>query len=213
MKKEVPTQLLVGLAIVLVGGGALGGEYFLVKWLPKHRERVREETLELLPYQNAALGVEMQVAAGLYGKVEDFPGGVRITRPKFWSIPPALTLTSQPNPDATSEFSPEVLAKWQTEGVYQEIPRYHFERTKINNRDAVLIWQYANRAMLLTARVISPQRIVEAACTPGREDEDLYMQACDESVRTMKVAGPEPLPPLQPILELTGRVGRTRGAR
>jgi hypothetical protein len=213
MKKAIPTQLIVALAIMLVGGGALGGEYFLVKWLPKHQERVREETLELMPYQNAALGVEMQIAAGLYGRVEDFPGGVRITRPKFWSIPPALTLTSQPNPDAVFEFSPEVLAKWQTQGVYQEIPRYHFERTKINNRDAVLIWQYANRAMLLTARVISPERIVEAACTPGREDEDLYMQACDESVRTLKVAGPEPPPPQQPVLELTGRAEKPRGAR
>jgi hypothetical protein len=213
MKRAIPTQLTVALLILLVGGGALGGEFFLVKWLPKHRERVREETLELMPYQNAALGVEMQIAAGLYGKVEDFPGGVRITRPKFWSIPPALTLTSQPNPDATFEFSPQVLAKWQTQGVYQEIPRYHFERTKINNRDAVLIWQYANRAMLLTARVISPERIVEAACTPGREDEDLYMRACDESVRTLKVAGPESPPPPQPVLELTGSGGKLKVTR
>jgi hypothetical protein len=210
MKKEIPFQLVVGLAILVIGGGIIGGEYYLVKWLPKHRARVQEETLKLLPYQNAALGVEMQVAAGLYGKVEDFPGGVRIWRPKFWSIPPALTITSQPNPDADSEFSPEVLAKWQTQGVYEEIPRYHFEHTKINQRDAVLIWQYKGRAMVLTARVISPTRIVEISCTPGREDEDLYMHACNESVHTLKVAGPEPPPPPQPILELTPATGPRR---
>ena len=213
MKREIPAQLIVGLAIVLVGGGALAGEYLLVKWLPKHRERVREETLKLLPYQNSALGVEMQIAAGLYGRVEDFPGGVRIWQPKFWSIPPALAITSQPNPDASFEFSPEVLAKWQTQGTYEEIPRYHFEHTKINNRDAVLIWQYKDRAMLLTARVISSERIVEVTCTPGREDEDLYMQACDESVRTLKVAGPEPPPPPPPILELTAPAAKLRRIR
>ena len=213
MKKEIPFQLIVGIGILLVGAGVLGGESYLMKWLPKHRERVREETLKLLPYQNASLCVEMQIAAGLYGKIESFPGGVRIWQPKFWSIPPALTITSQPNPDATFEFSPEVLAKWQTQGLYEEIPRYHFEHTKINNRDAILIWQFQNRAMLLTARVISSERIVEVACTPGREDEDIYMQACDESVHTLKVAGPEPPPPPQPILELTGPAGRPKRAR
>jgi hypothetical protein len=210
MKKEIPFQLIVGVAILLIGAGVLGGEYYLVKWLPKHRARVQEETLKLLPYQNASLGVEMQIAAGLYGKVESFPGGVRIWRPKFWSIPPALTITSQPNPDGSFEFAPEVLAKWQTQGVYEELPRYHFEHTKINNRDAVLIWQYENRAMLLTTRVISPERIVEVTCTPGREDESLYMQACEESVHTLKVAGPEPPPPPQPILELTPGSRRSR---
>jgi hypothetical protein len=82
------------------------------------------------------------------------------------------------------------LAIWETDGVQHNLPRYHYEEAHINDRDAVLIWQYKNRAMLLTTRVISPDRIVEANCTPGSADEDLYMQACDESVRTMKVAGP-----------------------
>ena len=81
------------------------------------------------------------------------------------------------------------------------LPRYHFEHTRINDRDAVLIWQYKNRAMLLTARVISPDHIVEANCTPGGADEDLYMQACDESVRTIKVAGPPSPPPPTPGVE------------
>ncbi|MGD1158509.1 MAG: hypothetical protein ABSA41_22170, partial [Terriglobia bacterium] len=198
MRKQIPTQLVVGLAILVIGGGIVWGEYFLMKWYPSHQEVVKKETLLLLPYKNDSLGIEMQVAAGFYEKVEPFAGGVRIVAPRFWSIGPSVRLTSQPNPDQSTEFTPQVLAKWQTLGVTEEIPRYHFERTRLNNRDAVLIWQYKDRAMALTARIISPDRIVQADCTPGRADEDLYMQACDESLRTIKVAGPESPPPLTP---------------
>jgi hypothetical protein len=194
------TQLWVALLIVLGGGGALGGEYFLVKWYPRHRQRVAEEVLTLSPYRNDNLGVEMQVAAGIYGRVESFPGGVKIYRPKFWSIGPSLTITSQPNPDNAAEFSPQILAKWESQGAIEEIPRYHFEHTKINNRDAVLISQFKNRSMLLTVHVISPERVVEADCTPGLADEDLYLQACQRSVETMKVAGPESPQTKQPEL-------------
>jgi hypothetical protein len=213
MKKEISTQLLFAFSTLIVGGGILVGEYFLVKWYPRHQQRVQEETLKLLRYRNESLGIDMQVAAGLYGKVESFPGGVRIMRPKFWSIPPSLTITSQPNPDGTFEFAPQILAKWQTQGVYEEIPRYHFERTRINKRDAVLIWQYKNRAMLLTARVISPERLIEIFCTPGREDEALFMQACEASVHTLKVAGPEPPAPAPPIMELVSPAKRPKSAR
>lgn len=198
------TQLLVGLAIVVLGGAALGGEYFLVKWYPRHRQRVADETLKLLRYRNDGLGIELQVAAGIYGKIQSFPGGVKIFRPAFWSLGPSLTITAQPNPDSAAEFSPQILAKWETQGVTEEIPRYHFEHTKINNRDAALIWQYKDRSMLLTAHVISPDRIVEADCTPGMADEDLFMEACGESLRTLKVAGPETPPPATPGLQEIG---------
>lgn len=213
MKREIPFQLIVGIAIILIGGGVLAGEFFLVKWLPHRKQQVRDETLKRIPYKNDQLGVEVEVASGIYGKIETFAGGVRITRPKFWSIAPALTITSQPNPEGTFEFDPKVLAKWQTEGTYQELPRFHFSRTKINNRDAVLIWQYKDRAMLLTTRVISSERIIELFCTPGREDEDLYMQACEETVHTLKVAGPEPPPPAQPVIELTAPPRRPKPVR
>jgi hypothetical protein len=213
MKKEIPTQLLFAFGVLVLGGGILVGEYLLVKWYPRHQQRAQEEALKLLPYRNDSMGIDMQVAAGLYGKVENFPGGVRITRPKFWSIPPSLTITSQPNPDGTFEFSPQILAKWQTQGIYEEIPRYHFEHTKINNREAVLIWQYKNRAMLLTVRVISSERLIEMYCTPGREDEALFMQACESSVHTVKVAGPEPPAPAPPVLELVSPAKRPKPAR
>jgi hypothetical protein len=194
------TQLWLLLVIVLGGAGALGAEYLLVKWYPRHQQRVADEVLTLLPYRNDSLGVQMQVAAGIYGKVEGFPGGVKIYRPKFWSVGPSLTITSQPNPDNAAEFSPQILAKWESQGAIEEIPRYHFERTKINNRDAVLISQPRDRTMLLTAHVISPERVVEADCTPGLADEDLYLQACQSSVETMRVTGPEPPAPVQPQL-------------
>jgi hypothetical protein len=202
--RKLPTQVVVGLGILIVGGGIVGGEYFLVKWYPRHTEAVKAATLRPVPYKNDSLGIDMQVAAGFNKKVESFAGGVRIYAPKFWSIGPSITLTVQPNPDQAAEFTPQVLAKWQTLGVTEDLPRYHFEHTSINKRDAVLIWQYKARAMLLTVRIISPDRIVEADCTPGRADEDLYMQACDESLRTIKVAGPESPPPVTSgVMEFT----------
>lgn len=207
---KIPTQLYVGFGILVIGGGVLAGEYLLVHYYPAYRNWHTEKTLKLLPYRNDKLGIEMKVAAGLYGEVEDFAGGVRIKRPKFWSLEPTLTITSRPNPDGTFEFSPYDLAKWQTQGTYEELPSYRYSRTKINNRDAVLIWQYKNRALLVTARLISPQRIVEANCTPGRSDEELYLQACEDSIHTIKVAGPEPPPLEQPVLEL---VPRTRASQ
>ena len=203
MKKETSIQLIVGLVIVLGGASFLGIEYFLVKWYPRHKFQVVENTLKPLPYRNTALGIEMQVAAGIYGQVEDFPGGVKIQRPAFWSVGPSLTITSQPNPDQTAEFSPEVLAKWQTLGTLEEIPRYQFDRMKINGRDAVLIWQFKGRAMMLTLRAISPERIVEANCTPGAAEEMVYLRACEESARSLKILGAaSPTTPSTGIIEL-----------
>ena len=203
MPKGIPTQVYVGLAILLVGGGLVGGEYLIVKWYPHHEQRVRDETLTLSPYRNDSLGVDMQVASGFYSKIESFAGGVRILRPKFWGIGPSITITSQPNPDQNAEFSPQILAKWEAQGVTDELPRYHFEHATIQTRDAVLIRQFKDRAMLLTARFISPDRIIEINCSPGQADEDLYMEACDETVHTVKVAGPPTPPPATPgIVEL-----------
>jgi hypothetical protein len=200
-------QLTIGLGILLIGGTMVGGEYLLVRWMPKHKQQVADEVLAGLPYHNEAMGLDMQIASGFYGKVEPFPGGVKIYKSKFMNIGPSITLTQQPNPDKTFEYAPELLAKWQTRGVYEDIPRYSFEHTKINKRDAVLIWQQKDRMMVLTAHIMSPDRIVEASCTPGKEDEVLYLRACEESLRTIKVAGPEPPeePPVQEVIELNPR--------
>jgi hypothetical protein len=202
MKKQIPIQLILAVSIVIIGGGLVGGEYLLVKWYPGHQQRVSEETLKLLPYHSDALGIDIQIANGLYGKVETFPGGVKIRRPKFWHIGPSLTITSQPNPDQTWEFSPEVLAKWESMGAVEDLPLYHLEHAKINNRDAMLIRQLKGRTMHLTARIICRERIIEADCSCGGEDEVLYMEACDDTLRTMKVAGAAP-PPAPGVVELS----------
>ena len=91
-------QAKFALGILLIGGIALGAEYVLVKWYPYYQGYKANKALELLPYQNATLGVDMQVAEGIYGKVEDFPGGVRIYRSHLFSSGPALIITHRPIP-------------------------------------------------------------------------------------------------------------------
>ncbi len=202
MKFQLPTQLIVLIVIVAVGGGGLVGEYFLVRWYPIHEQHVAEKTLRLWPYRNDSLDISMQIAAGIYGRVENFPGGVRIRRWKLFGPGPSLTITTQPNPDGAFEFSPQILARWQAQGVTDNLPDYNFEHVKINNRDAAIIWQRKGRIMFETAYVISPERIIEAACSPGAEtDENLYLQACDETLHTIQVAGPQPSPAPHPALE------------
>jgi hypothetical protein len=204
MKKQIPSQLILAVSILIIGGGLVGGEYLLVKWYPGHHQRISEKTLKQRPYHNDALGIDIQIANGLYGNVETFPGGVKISRPMFWSIGPSLTITSQPNPDQTWEFSPEVLAKWESRGAVEDLPLYHLEHAKINNRDAMLIRQLKGRTMHLTARIICRERIVEADCSVGGEDEVLYMEACDETLRTIKAAGAEPPPtPAPGVVEVS----------
>lgn len=200
MKKQIPLQLIIGVGILVIGAAFLGLEYLLVRWAPIHRQHVEEETLKPIPYHNDGLGVDLAVAAGIDGKVVEFPGGVRIYRPRLWGGGPALTITTQPNPDHSFEFSPQILAIWETDGTLKGIPDYHFDHTKIMDRDAVIISQTKDRTTLLTARVITPERIVEADCTPGNLDVTLYFQACESTVRSLKVAGTEP-PAAAPAVE------------
>lgn len=212
-------EVKFALGILLIGGGALAAEYILVKWYPYYQGYKANKVLEALPYQNAALGIDMQVAAGIYGKVDDFPGGVRIYRSNLFSSGPALIITSQANPNSADEFSPELLAKWQTAGTYQEIPDYRFDHTQIQGRDAVMIWQSAEHAKVLpaisfdvsstdnpelvTAHIISPDHIVQANCRPGSSDPQLFLRACEESIRSIKVSGPPPKEKPEPgVLEL-----------
>ena len=204
LKRRLPPQLSVALAIIVIGGGALGAEYWIVKWYPVYRQHVADTTLKMLPYRCDALGVELQVAAGIYGKVENVAGGVRIYRPKLFVGDPALTIIAQPNPDRATEFSPQLMAQWEAQGANESIPRYSFEHAKINSRDAAVIWQWKDRAMLMTAHVISPDRILQADCTPGGEDESLYLEACEASLRSLKLEGPLPAQPGKPTLENAG---------
>ncbi|HZT70378.1 MAG TPA: hypothetical protein VFC10_11610 [Terriglobia bacterium] len=217
--KKLSMQAKFALGIILIGGAALAAEFVYVKYYPYYKARKDEKALQLLPYQNAALGIDMQVAACIYGKVDDFPGGVRIYRSHFFSHGPALIITSQPNPTNSDTFPPELLAKWETAGTYQNIPNYRFDHLKIQGRDAAMIWQSAPRARVLpaisfdaassenptlvTAHIISPDHIVEANCRPGSSDPALDVQACEESIKSIKVSGPPPKDAPEPgVIEL-----------
>jgi hypothetical protein len=202
MKLRIPTQLIVALAIVLIGAGAIGGEYLLVKWLPHHEQNVKDAAQRLLPYQNPSLGIEsMGVAAGIYGRVEDSPGGVHVYRTKFLGGGPSITITSQANPDGATDFSEQLLAQWEAIGANTGIPRYNFEHTQVNGHNIAFVWQLQrNNQMLVTAHLISPQRIIQLACTPGAEDERTYMEACEATARSIKLSGPQLPPPQEPEL-------------
>jgi hypothetical protein len=196
MKFRAPTQLVVALAIILIGGGALGAEVLLVKWYPMHRQAVIESLQNLLPYQNTKLGIEMKVAAGIYGKVQEIPDGVRIYRPQIFGPVPSLTIVALPNPDGATEFSADLLAQWETTGAYHSILGYVYQYTQINGRNAALIHQPQNHMTVLTAHLISSQRILQVDCVPGAEDQDIFVPACDETVYSIKLdASTLPPPP------------------
>jgi hypothetical protein len=197
MKFRASTQLVVALAIVIVGGGALGAEVLLVKWYPMHHEAVTDALQKMLPYQNPQLGLEMQVAAGIYGKVQDRPNGVRIYRPQVFGPVPELTIVSQPNPDGATEFPADLLAQWETYGATHSILGYVYQQTQINGRNAAVIRQPRNHMVVITAHLISAQRILQVDCVPGADDQDIYVPACDATVFSIKL-DPSATPPPPP---------------
>jgi len=195
MKFRASTQLIVALAIIIVGGGALGAEVLLVKWYPVHKQAVTDTLQKMLAYQNPKLGLDMQVAAGIYGKVQDLSDGVRIYRPQVFGPVPSLTIVALPNPDGATEFSGELLAQWETAGATHSILGYFYQYTQINGRNAALIHQPRNHMTVLTAHIISPQRILQVDCVPGADDQDIFVPACDSTVYSIKLDGVPPPPP------------------
>jgi hypothetical protein len=189
---SISGQRKATIIIVIVGAILWGGEYLGIRWLPGHRERSVEAQLKQLPYQNNGLGIKMQVAAAIYGKVKNEPGSIVIYRSKLFGAGPSITITSQPNTTSSSQFSPELLAQIETAGVREKLVGYQFEHLTLDQRDAFLVSQYDNRTRTMdyTAHVMAPDRIVQVVCTPGSANPDLFSQACDESLRSIQVAGP-----------------------
>lgn len=178
--------------ILLIGGAILlTAEYFIVRWYPGHEQRVTAAMLTLLPYQNEGLGIQMQVAAGIYGKVETYPGGVRIYRPWLLGGGPSITITSQPNTTSSSQFSPQYIADIETAGIKNQLWDYQVQHRTINDRDALLIWEFNPRAqsMKITGRFIAPDRIVQAVCRTGPSKRATYTQGCDQSLLSVKLLG------------------------
>jgi hypothetical protein len=203
MKIKISPQLAFALGVLFIGGAWLGAEYVLVKWYPRYRLANEEAALNLLPYRNDRLGIQMQVAACIYGKVRDFPGGVKIYRSGIFTSGPTLMITSEANPGHSDQFSPQLLARWEAWGSVHDIPEYSYDPAPIEGRNAATIRQGQGQGMLLTAHVISPAYIVRADCSTGGSNVSLYLQACEESLRSITVAGPPTKPESPPgILKL-----------
>ncbi len=190
MKVGLSAQAILGLVLLIGGGGLVGGEYLWVRWYPAHKQRLADEALAQVAYGNTGLGISLQVAKGIYEKAEILPEEVRLYRPGLSGDGPSLTIKSEANPDGASEFTPQALAIWQTDGSTYKIPHYEYEHTRVVDRDAVIIHRPRGRSIVETLHVISPTRIIEAECTNGDADAALYMQACDESLRSLKIEGP-----------------------
>ncbi len=208
MKLKISPQLAFGLGVLIVGGAWLSFEYVLAKWYPRYNLARQEAAMNLLPYQNGRLGIQMEVAACIYGKVQDFPGGVKIYRSGLMSAGPTLTITSEANPGQSDQFSPQLLARWETRGDYRDIPEYRFDPSPIEGRNAAMIWQGQGPGMLITAHIISPAYIVRADCSTGGSNVSLYAQACEASLRTLLVAGPPTRPKTPPGVLKLEPVGR-----
>lgn len=199
-------QLRVALYILAGGLMVLGAEVLLVRWYPGHHQREVEATLRMQPYSNDAFGIQMQVANGIAGKFEVMPGSLRISHPIFWGQGPSITITSQPNPAGSNEFSPQTIAEAETEGVRKGLLGFQFDHTSVNGRDTMITEQYdsVRRWMVVTANIIAPDRIIQAVCTTGGEDQTVYLQACENSLRTIQLPGSPPPPP--PPQQTSGNV-------
>jgi len=55
-----------------------------------------------------------------------------------------------------------------------------------------MIWQYMpqTQSMQVTARIMAPDRILQAVCDTGNADQAVYTPACDESLKSIVLAGP-----------------------
>ena len=195
MKSRIPLQLAVTLAVLGIGAIFIATEYGLMHVAPRFREAAARRIYVLLPYRNDALGIEMEVAEGIYGQVKDFPGGVKISRPGLLGGGPSLIITSQINPGPASKFSPELLAKWEAAGTTQHIQGYRFEHTYINGRDTAVIWRQDGPSTVVTAHLIAPDRIVEVGCSSGPSNAEVLTQACESSIATIQILGPPSPPP------------------
>ncbi|MGH9328077.1 MAG: hypothetical protein ACRD2B_15515 [Terriglobia bacterium] len=178
--------------LVIIGVIVLGTETLLVRWYPGHKQRVEAAILRQLPYQNEGLGLQMQIAFGIYGKVQDYAGGVKIYRPGLFGGGPSITISMQPNTSGSAQFSAQYMADLETEGTRNELAGYQFQHLTVNGRDAVLIWDYDSQtqAMNVTARVMAPDRMVQAVCKTGYGHQGVLTRACDESLRSIQLSGP-----------------------
>lgn len=189
--RAVSSQRKVTVGIVIVGAVLLTSEFLLIRWYPGHKDRANQQALKLLPYQNSPMGLQMDIAATLYGRVRNGANQIEISRWHLFGRPPSITISLKPN--HSTQFTPELLADLETAGVRNNLLGYQFQHVTLGDRDAVLIWQYdpPTRSMNVTAQVLAPDRMIQAVCNTGSGgDQDLYTEACNETLKSIQLSGP-----------------------
>ncbi|HTV54995.1 MAG TPA: hypothetical protein VMI06_08760 [Terriglobia bacterium] len=187
---QMSGQRKVTVGILVIGAALLTTEFLLIRWYPGHQEREQQQALKLLPYQNSAMGLQIDVAAAIYGKVRDSGKEVTISRWKLFGNGPSIAISLKPN--SSAQFTPELLAQLETAGVRNNLLGYQFQHMTLGTRDAILIWQYDehSRSMNVTAHVLAPDRMIQAVCNTGSGDQDLYTEACNETLKSIQLSGP-----------------------
>lgn len=186
------SQKWATLIIVVVAALVLGAEYTVKRLYPIHEQRVEDAALKQWPYQKASLGLQMQVAVGIYGSVTDLANGVKIHRSRIFGGSPSITITLLPNPDGASQFSAKFLNQAESPGDASDLPGYQFQHVNLAGRDAYIITQpdpHSNTTTV-SAGIIAPDRIIQAVCSTGGANQEVYTQACSESLNSIKLSGP-----------------------
>lgn len=186
------SQKWATLIIIVAAAIVLGTEYAIKRWYPAHIQRLEDAALKPLPYQNASLGLKMQISAGFYQHVAAAADGVKISRSSILGGSPSITLTLLPNPDGASEFTERFLDQQEAADPASNLSGYDFEHVRITGRDAYLITRPDPRTKttVITARIIAPDRIVQAACSTGGAKQDVFAEACTESLTSIALSGP-----------------------
>lgn len=178
--------------IVVVAAIVLGTEYAIKRWYPAHVQHLEDAALKPLPYQNASLGLKMQVSAGFYQHVAGAADGVTISRSSILGGSPSIALTLLPNPDGASVFTEQFLDHAESTDPASDVSGYNFEHIHLAGRDAYMITRPDPRAKttVITARIIAPDRIVQAVCSTGGARQDVFTEACTESLTSIALSGP-----------------------
>lgn len=178
--------------ILAVAALVLGTEYTIKRWYPAHEHREEDAALKPLPYQNAPLGLKMQISKGIYGAVANVANGVTISRRRIMGGSPSLTITLLPNPDGASQFPEKFLDQAEGTDPASDVPGYNFQHVRLAGRDAYMITRPDPRTKTttITARVIAPDRILQAVCSTGGAMQDVFTEACIESLTSMVLSGP-----------------------
>lgn len=186
------SQKWMTLIILVVAALVFGAEYGVKRWYPAHEHHKEDAALKPLPYQNAALGLKMQVSAGFYQKIMASAAGVKIYRSRIMGGSPSITLTLLPNPDRASEFTEQFLDQQDASDPANNVPGYEFQHVRFAGRDGYLVTGPDPRTQIttVTARILAPDRIVQAVCSTGGAKQDVFTEACTESLTSIVLSGP-----------------------